>query len=67
VYLLPAAVSATGREDLARGVDLILAEFHYPSIGCVAIAGGWHHPKSYPFSMEFTVVGNSGTLDYSSD
>jgi predicted dehydrogenase len=69
VYLLgkPAAVSASGHEDLARGIDLILAEFHYPSIGSVAITGGWHHPKSYPFSMEFTVVGDNGTLDYSSD
>jgi predicted dehydrogenase len=69
VYLLgtPAAVSATGHEDLAHGVDLILAEFYYPSIGCMAIAGGWHHPKSYPFSMESTVVGDNGTLDYSSD
>jgi predicted dehydrogenase len=63
----PAAVSAHGYENLPRGIDLILAEFHYPSIGSVAIAGGWHHPKSYPFSMEFTVVADGGTLDYSSD
>jgi len=63
----PSAVSATGYEDLPRGIDLVLAEFHYPAIGSVAIAGGWHHPKSYPFSMEFTVVCDGGTLDYSSD
>ena len=63
----PAAVSALGYENLPRGIDLILAEFHYPSIGSVAIAGGWHHPKAYPFSMEFTVVADGGTLDYSSD
>jgi len=69
VHLLgePASVSATGYEDLAHGIDLILAEFQYPGIGSVAISGGWHHPKSYPFSMEFTVVADGGTLDYSSD
>jgi len=63
----PASVSAAGYEDLPRGIDLILAEFHYPSVGSVAISGGWHHPKAYPFSMEFTVVGDAGTLDYSSE
>jgi predicted dehydrogenase len=69
LYLLgkPAAVSATGYEKMERGIDIILAEFHYPSIGTVAITGGWHHPKSYPFSMEFTIVGDNGTLDYSSE
>jgi len=69
VHLLgkPAAVSAAGYEKLAQGIDIIVAEFHYPSIGSVVLTGGWHHPKSYPFSMEFTVVGDGGTLDYSSE
>jgi predicted dehydrogenase len=69
IHLLgkPAAISATGYEELERGIDVIVAEFYYPSIGSVVIAGGWHHPKSYPFSMEFTIVGDNGTLDYSSD
>jgi predicted dehydrogenase len=69
VYLLgkPAAVSATGFEDLPHGIDVILAEFHYPAIDTVVITGGWHHPKAYPFSMEFTVVSDGGTLDYSSE
>jgi predicted dehydrogenase len=69
VHLLgkPTAVSATGYERLERGIDVIVAEFHYPSIGSVVITGGWHHPKSYPFSMEFTIVGEEGTLEYSSE
>jgi predicted dehydrogenase len=69
VHLLgkPTAVSAMGYEKLARGIDIITAEFHYPAIGSVVITGGWHHPKAYPFSMEFTIVGDGGTLDYSSD
>ena len=62
----PTAVSASGYEASARGIDWILAQFHYPGIASVAITGGWHHPKSYPFSMEFTVVGENGTLEFSS-
>lgn len=62
----PEAVTASGYEDLARGVDWILAQFWYPSIGAVAISGGWHHPAAYPFSMEFTIVADSGTLEYNS-
>src|SRR5579864_4634359 len=69
VHLLgnPASLTATGYEKLERGIDIIAAEFQYPSIGSVVITGGWHHPKSYPFSMEFTVVAEEGTLDYSSE
>ena len=32
----------------------------------VVISGGWHHPQSYPFSMEFSVVCEGGTLDFHS-
>lgn len=69
IHLLgkPEHVSAIGYEKLERGIDVIVAEFHYPAIGSVVITGGWHHPKSYPFSMEFTIVGDGGTLDYSSE
>jgi predicted dehydrogenase len=63
----PDAVSAWGHEDLARGIDVLTAQFHYPGLGSVTVTGGWHHPKSYPFSMEYTVVGEDGTIDYSSD
>ncbi|MBI4875444.1 MAG: Gfo/Idh/MocA family oxidoreductase [Acidobacteria bacterium] len=62
----PEAVSASGHEDLPRGIDFVLAELHYPGIGTVAVTGGWHHPKSYPFSMEYTVTGDDATAEYSS-
>ncbi|MEO8657746.1 MAG: Gfo/Idh/MocA family oxidoreductase [Bryobacteraceae bacterium] len=62
----PEAVSATGYADLPRGIDVITARLHYPNIADVVITGGWHHPKSYPFSMEYTVVTENGTFDYSS-
>ena len=62
----PDTVSATGYEALPSGVDIITAELHYPGLGTAFVTGGWHHPKSYPFSMEYTVVADGGTIDYSS-
>jgi predicted dehydrogenase len=62
----PESVSATGHEAMASGVDIINAQFHYSGNRTVIVTGGWHHPKSYPFSMEYTVVADTGTLDYSS-
>jgi predicted dehydrogenase len=62
----PAACTACGHEDLAHGVDVVTAQLHYPGIASVTVTGGWHHPKSYPFSMEYTVVTEGGTVEYSS-
>ena len=63
----PRAVSATGYEDLGAGIDLLTAQLHYDGIPSVTISGGWHHPKAYPFSMEYTVSAEGGTIDYSTD
>jgi predicted dehydrogenase len=60
----PESVTATGFEDLSSGVDIISAQLSYPNNLQVEIAGGWHHPKSFPFSMEYTVVAEAGTLDF---
>lgn len=65
LFGLPEAVSATGYEDLNAGIDLITAELYYPGIGSVIVTGGWHHPKSYPFSMEFTASFQGGTIEFS--
>lgn len=62
----PAAVTAVGPEDLERGVDWVTAYLEYPARGPVIVSGGWHHPKAYPFSMDFTIVADGGTLDYHS-
>jgi predicted dehydrogenase len=62
----PSAISATGFEDLPRGIDTIVAELHYAGIGSVTVQGGWHHPLMYPFSMEYTIVADGGTLEYNS-
>jgi predicted dehydrogenase len=63
----PEAISATGYEDAPRGIDFILAHLHYPDIPTVVVSGGWHHPKAYPFSMEFTIVTDGATLEFSSE
>jgi predicted dehydrogenase len=65
----PRWVSAFGAVD--RGLDWIAAEFRYPggrtgSALIVAIEGGWYSPSTYPWSAEFTIMAEEGTLDYSS-
>ncbi len=62
----PESLSAWGHEDMPKGIDILTAELHYPEIGTVTVSGGWHHPKSYPFSMEYTVVADGGTIEFSS-
>lgn len=63
----PHSIQATGTEIPSRGVDLIEARMNYgPDGSQVVISGGWHHPDSYPFSMEFTLVCEEGTLDFRS-
>ncbi len=62
----PSAISATGYENDSAGVDIISACFFYD--GFVAeISGGWMFPGSYPFAMEFTVIGSSGLLEFNSE
>lgn len=64
---LPFGVEATGAEDPARGVDVVEARLDYgDDAPQVVVSGGWHHPRSYPFSMEFTLVCEEGTLDFRS-
>lgn len=62
----PESVEATGYTDASRGIDIIHAEFFYEHGGVVLVTGGWHHPKKYPFSMEYTVVTDGGTIEYNS-
>jgi predicted dehydrogenase len=61
----PAAISAMGERDPAAGVDCLNAVLFYPDGLNVLIAGGWY-PGDYPFSMEYTVTFEGGTLEYSS-
>jgi predicted dehydrogenase len=58
----PTHAEATGYEDLPNQIDVLNANLFYPGF-TVNIAGGWHH-GDFPFSMEFTLVAEKGTLDY---
>ncbi len=66
LFGVPEAISSTGYEDMANGIDIISSEFHYSGVGQVTITGGWFHRGEYPFSMEFTVAGDRGVIEYSS-
>jgi len=67
LFGVPESVSAAGYEDYSIGVDIIHAELFYSHGGVVVISGGWHHPESYPFSMEYTVSSDGGTIEFDSD
>lgn len=62
----PKAVRATGYESLERGIDMLTASLDYAGGLTVDITGGWHLPSAYPFSMEYTVVGDRGVMEYHS-
>lgn len=66
LFGMPRTVSATGYEALDSGIDVITAELHYDGPFTAIVTGGWHHPQSFPFSMEYTVVTDGGTVEYSS-
>ena len=66
LFGVPETISSTGHENMSHGIDTISSEFHYASIGQVTITGGWFHRGDYPFSMEFTVIGDHGVVEYSS-
>jgi predicted dehydrogenase len=67
LFGLPESIAATGYENLASGVDVMEGQLFYAGGNVVTISGGWHHPKSYPFSMEYTVVCDGGTVEYASN
>jgi predicted dehydrogenase len=62
----PEAISATGYEDAAAGVDTISARLFYDGLA-VEISGGWMFSGAFPFAMEFAVVGEKGALEYNSE
>jgi UDP-N-acetylglucosamine 3-dehydrogenase len=61
----PLGVRATGSLNAGLGLDTLAGELDYDGF-TVGIGGGWHLNGEYPFSMEFTIVGEGGVLEYSS-
>ncbi len=67
VFGNPGSIRAVGYEDLETGIDFVEAQLDYGDGVPVIVSGGWHHPVSFPFSMEFTILCEGGTLDFRSD
>jgi predicted dehydrogenase len=61
----PEAVSAVGRCDAPAGTDMLDGQLFYP-FGVVAISGGWLPAPAFPFSMEYSVTLEGGTVEYHS-
>jgi predicted dehydrogenase len=61
----PDDVSASGAFDPNRGVDTIAATLHYPN-HTSTVTGGWYHPAAMPWSADFSVTFERGTLEWSS-
>lgn len=59
----PESITAIGHEDLGRGIDLMSSHWHYPNGESVEISGGWHH-AGFPFSMDYSIVAEKGTVEY---
>jgi predicted dehydrogenase len=62
----PDTLSATGYTDAARAIDTLQAELFYGSGAVVTVTGGWQHTGAFPFSMEYSVTLDGGTVEYSS-
>lgn len=65
LFGVPEAVSATGYVDPSAGLDGIQAWLYYADGPSVLVSGGWMG-KGLPFSMEFAVAMDGGTMDFSS-
>jgi UDP-N-acetylglucosamine 3-dehydrogenase len=65
LFGVPEAVSATGHVDPSAGLDCIHAWLYYADGPAVLVSGGWMG-KGLPFSMEFAVTMDAGTMDFSS-
>ncbi|MGH9626864.1 MAG: Gfo/Idh/MocA family protein [Bryobacteraceae bacterium] len=66
LFGIPDAITSTGFEDMQSGIDMITSAFHYQNVDSLTITGGWHHRGDYPFSMEYTVVGDRGVAEFNS-
>jgi predicted dehydrogenase len=62
----PETVSAQGHVDHVAGIDWLSATSSFRNGKIANITGGWHPSSVYPFSMEFNVITEHGTIDWSS-
>ena len=62
----PQAITASGATDPAAGIDCLSAQLFYADGGIAEIAGGWYAGDGYPFSMEYSVALEGGSIEYRS-
>ncbi|GAG14069.1 unnamed protein product, partial [marine sediment metagenome] len=62
---LPAKLTARGCRGPSGGIDHVVATYGYPDGRYAVLEGGWVYHSPWPFEMAITVVGETGTLDWS--
>ena len=62
----PDTVAAAGCLDGAGGIDCVSAHLLYSNGAAVEISGGWYAPGEYPFSMEYSVAMEGGSVEFNS-
>lgn len=62
----PEAIAASGASDAAAGIDCLSAQLFYADGRVAEIAGGWYAGAGYPFSMEYSVALEGGSIEYRS-
>jgi predicted dehydrogenase len=61
----PEAVAALRYENAGAGTSLLDAQLYYPEM-VAHISGGWEHPGTFPFRMEYTVTFEAASVEYGS-
>jgi len=62
----PVSITASGLSSKSGSLDHIFASFEFENGSKGFIDGGWIIPQTFPFSMEFQIVGTDGFLKYHS-
>ena len=66
VFGRPNSISAVGTENTSCGIDIADTHLHYEKGPLVSVSGGWQTRGDFPFSMDFTILGELGALHYHS-
>ncbi len=62
---MPATLTARGSRGPSGGIDHVVATYSYADGRYALLEGGWSFTMPWPFEMAITVVGETGTLDFS--
>lgn len=62
---MPATLSAQGWRRPSGRIDHVVATYTYSDGRCASLEGAWSYSEPWPFEMAITVLGETGTLDWS--